>query len=309
MMGIVTQVNANMRARFVTLATAVLAVASVLTTGRLLAASPLEVQVLQTSEHSLYTNITLVKGEHRAVLIDTPFTRADAYRVLADVLESGKILDTIFITHDHPDHFFSLEVLADAFPEARVIAAPAVVDDIWKSIPLKVKRWGPMLGRNGPRHPTAPTALTENFFELEGHRFEVIGPMQGDHVHSTAVWIPGIKTLVAGDLLFNEMHLWFGEVQKPGRLAWAQSVEKLAALGATRVVAGHKKPGLPDDASAIAYTQRYLQVFEQAVSTSKTSAELRAKVLAAFPNTIDWMDFLLSNSSKVAMGESPPWQE
>lgn len=273
-------------------------------------AGPLEVEVIQTGPGSLYTDITLVKGERRAVLIDAPFTRADAHRIVAAVLESGKSLDTIFVTHDHPDHFFSVEVLTDAFPDARVIAAPQVVDDIWKSIPLKLKRWGPMLGANGPRHPTAPTALTGNSFELEGHRFEVLGPMQGDHVHATAVWIPEIKTLVAGDLLFNEMHLWLGESLKPARLAWAKSVEQLAALGATRVVAGHKKPGLPDDASAIDFTRRYLQVFEQSVGSSKTSAELSHKIQAAFPKTVDvFGDFLLPNSTKVALGEMPPWQE
>jgi glyoxylase-like metal-dependent hydrolase (beta-lactamase superfamily II) len=272
--------------------------------------APLQVEILQTGPGSLYAGITLVKGEKAAVLIDAPFTRADAYRVLAAVLESGKSLETIFITHDHPDHFFSVEVLTDAFPDARVIAAPQVVEDIWKSIPLKLKRWGPMLGRNGPRHPTAPTALEGTHFELEGHRFEVLGPMQGDHVHATAVWIPEIKTLASGDLLFNEMHLWLGESLKPARLAWARSVDQLAALGATTVIAGHKKPGLPDDASSIAYTRRYLQVFEKAVDSSKSSAEVRAKVHAAFPNTIDVLDdFLLGNSSKVAMGEAPPWTE
>jgi glyoxylase-like metal-dependent hydrolase (beta-lactamase superfamily II) len=284
--------------------------AAMLAAGAIAHAGALQVEVIQTGEGSLYTNIALVKGDQRAVLIDAPFTRADAHRIVAAVLESGKILDTIFVTHDHPDHFFSVEVLTDAFPDARVIAAPQVVDDIWKSIPLKLKRWGPMLGANGPRHPTAPTALSETFFEMEGHRFEVLGPMQGDHVHATAVWIPEIKTLVAGDLLFNEMHLWLGESLKPERLAWAKSVEKLAALGARRVVAGHKKPGLPDDASAIEFTRRYLHVFEQSVSTSKTSAELSKKIQAAFPNTIDVLgDFLLPNSTKVALGEMPPWQE
>jgi glyoxylase-like metal-dependent hydrolase (beta-lactamase superfamily II) len=279
-------------------------------TAPLAQAGPLEVDVIQTGAGSLYTSITLVKGEQRAVLIDVPFTRADAHRVVAAVLESGKTLDTIFVTHDHPDHFFSMEVVTDAFPDARVVAAAQVVEDIWKSIPLKLKRWGPMLGRNGPRHPTAPTALTASFFEMEGHRFEVLGPMAGDHAHSTAIWIPDAKTLVAGDLLFNEMHLWLGELLKPGRLAWAKSVEDLSALGATRIVAGHKKPGMPDDASAIAYTRRYLQVFESAVGSSKTSAELRAKIQAAFPDTIDvFDDFLLGNSSKVALGEAPRWQE
>jgi glyoxylase-like metal-dependent hydrolase (beta-lactamase superfamily II) len=273
-------------------------------------AAPLEIQVLQTSQGSLYAGIALIKGEKGAVLVDAPFTRSDAHRIVAAILESGKTLETIVVTHDHPDHFFSMEVITDAFPAARVVAAPQVVDDIWKSIPLKLKRWGPMLGANGPRHPTAPVALDSDHFELEGHRIELIGPMQGDHVHSTAVWIPDARTLVAGDLLFNEMHLWLGESLLPGRQAWARSLDRLASLGATTVVAGHKKPGLPDDASAIAYTKKYLEVFEKSVAGSKTSAQLAAAMRAAFPQTIDvFDDFLLGNSSKVAMGEMPPWQE
>lgn len=273
-------------------------------------AAPLDVQVIQTSEGSLYADIALIKGERSAVLVDAPFTRADAHRIVAAVLESGKSLETIIVTHDHPDHFFSMEVITDAFPSARVVAAPAVVDDIWKSIPLKLKRWGPMLGPNGPRHPTAPSALEQPYVELEGHRIEIVGPMQGDHVHSTAVWVPDAKALIAGDLLFNEMHLWLGESTKEARLDWARSVDRLAQLGPKVVVAGHKKPGLPDDASALTYTKKYLDVFEKAASKSKNSAELSAAIRSAFPQTIDVLDnFLLGNSSKVAMGEMPIWQE
>ncbi len=273
-------------------------------------AAPLTVDVMQTSAGSLYTSITLIKGEKSAVLVDAPFTRADAHRVVGWIFDSGKKLETIVVTHDHPDHFFSMEVITAAFPDARVVAAPVVVDDIWKSIPLKLKRWGPLLGTNGPRHPTAPEKLEAGYFELEGHRIEILGPMQGDHVHCTAVFVPDAKTLIAGDLLFNEMHLWLGETLAPGRKAWAVSLDKLAALGATTIVAGHKKPGLKDDTSALRYTREYLARFERAIAESKSSADLSAKIRAAFPATIDVLDdFLLGNSSKVAMGEMPPWEE
>src|SRR5438270_9727446 len=141
-------------------------------------AAPLHVEVLQTGPGSLYADMALITGERGAVLVDAPFTRADAYRVLAAVIESGKTLETIFITHDHPDHFFSVEVLTDAFPDARVVASGQVVEDIWKSIPLKLKRWGPLLGRNGPRHPMAPTAPEQDHFELEGPRFDALVPTQ-----------------------------------------------------------------------------------------------------------------------------------
>ena len=273
-------------------------------------AAPLTVDVMQTSAGSLYTSISLIKGEKGAILVDAPFTRADAHRVVAWILESGKDLQAVYVPHDHPDHFFSMEVITQAFPNARVVSAPQVVEDIWKSIPLKVKRWGPMLGTNGPRYPTAPAALDADFMLLEGERIEVVGPLQGDHAHCTAIYVPSARTLIAGDLLFNEMHLWLGESLPPARKAWADSVERLAALGARRVIAGHKKPGLPDDTSSLAYTRSYLQRFEQSIQTSKDSAELSRKIQGAFPATIDVLDdFLLGTSSKVAMGEIPPWQE
>ena len=283
--------------------------AIVLATGSLRAA-PLTVDVMQTSVNSLYTSISLIKGEKGAVLVDAPFTRADAHRVVAWILESGLNLEAVYVTHDHPDHFFCMEVITQAFPNARVVSAPEVVEDIWKSIPAKMKRWGPMLGSNGPRYPTAPAPLAAGVIMLEGERIEVIGPLQGDHSNSTALYVPSARTLIAGDLLFNEMHLWLGESPPPQRKAWAAAVEKLAGLGATRVIAGHKRPGLPDDASSIAYTRNYLARFEKAVSESRNSAQLRDKITAAFPETIDWNgDFLLGTSSRVAMGEEPPWQE
>lgn len=275
-----------------------------------LQAAPLTVEVMQTSVNSLYTSISLIEGQKGAILVDAPFTRADAHRVVAWILESGHDLEAVYVTHDHPDHFFSMEVITQAFPKARVVSAPVVVEDIRKSIPAKMKRWGPMLGANGPRHPKAPTPLQGNVLMLEGERIEVIGPLQGDHANSTALYVPSAKTLIAGDLLFNEMHLWLGESLEPQRKAWAAAVESLAGLGATRVIAGHKKPGLADDTSAVSYTRTYLAGFERAIGESKNSAELRAKITAAFPATIDWNgDFLLGNSSRVAMGEDPPWAE
>ena len=142
---------------------------------------PLTVQVLQTSAGSLYSNAALIMGERDAVLVDPPFTKADAHRVAAMVLDSGKRLTHVFVTHDHPDHFFSMDVLQEAFPDAEIVAHPVVVADIWRSLPFKVRRWSPMLGENGPAYPGAPRALTGDTIMLEGHALKVLGPMQGDH--------------------------------------------------------------------------------------------------------------------------------
>ena len=219
--------------------------------------APLKIEVLRNSAGSLYSNSALIEGEHDAVLVDPPFTKADAHRVVAMVLDSGKHLTTIFVTHDHPDHYFSMDVLAEAFPDAKIVAHPTVVADIWRSLPYKVVRWSPGLGANGPAHPSAPNAMTSDTIMLEGHELKVLGPMQGDHVHATALWVPDIKALIAGDLVYNQMFLWFGEHDAAGIAAWDKSLAAFEALKPEIVVAGHAKPGLPNDASGLAFSRFY----------------------------------------------------
>ncbi|MCL6250867.1 MBL fold metallo-hydrolase [Altererythrobacter sp. KTW20L] len=274
------------------------------------AAPPLTLEILRTSEGSLHVNSALIMGEREAVLVDPPFTLADAHRVAGMVLDSGKVLTHIFVTHDHPDHFFAMEVLTEAFPNARVVAHPTVVADIWRSLPFKVVRWSPMLGANGPAYPSAPQALESDVILLEGHELRVLGPMQGDHRHSTVLWIPAIRALVAGDIVFNEVHLWLGEHDATAVAAWGDTVEQLLALDPAIVVAGHARPGLPDDVSGLHFTQRYLAAWPQLVAQSNSAADMQARVRAAFPTTIDVLDnFILVNSTEVAKGEQPIWAE
>jgi glyoxylase-like metal-dependent hydrolase (beta-lactamase superfamily II) len=271
---------------------------------------PLEVEVLRTSAGSLYANIALIKGETKAVLVDAPFTMADAHRVVAMILDSGKDLETIFIGHDHPDHFFAMEAITQAFPKAKVVAHPVVVADIWRSLPYKVKRWYPVLGTNAPRHPTAPAILDGDTIMLEGRALKVIGPMQGDHQHATALWVPSIKALFPGDLVYNEMFLWFGEHDPAQIVAWGKAIDSLSALKPKMVVAGHSKPGLPNDASGLAFSRRYIADWPKLVASSKNASDLAAKVKAKYPNSVDILnDFLLGNSSKVAKGEMAAWTE
>jgi glyoxylase-like metal-dependent hydrolase (beta-lactamase superfamily II) len=271
---------------------------------------PLQVEVLRSSEGSLFSNSTLIMGEKDAVLVDPPFTRADAYRLAAMVLESGKRLTYVFVTHDHPDHFFSMEVIQDAFPDAKIVANPIVVADIWRSLPFKVKRWGPVLGRNGPVHPTAPLPLDGDTIMLEGREIKILGPIEGDHVHATALWVPSIRALIAGDLVFNQVFPWLGEHRPENVTAWSASLDQLARLKPQTVVAGHSKPGLPNDASGLAFTRAYLAAWPKLAAASKDSKDLEARVRKAFPDAIDVLDnFILTNSAQVVKGEQQPWKE
>lgn len=271
---------------------------------------PLTMKVFTSRENNLYTNYTVLIGERDMVLVDAPFSMSEAHRLVGELLEIGRNLTHVYVTHDHPDHFFAKEVITEAFPDAKVIAPPTVVEDIWRSIPFKIRRWGPLLGDNGPKYPTAPAPIEADHFELEGHRIEILGPMQGDHHHATALWVPSLKAMITGDLTFHGIHVWLGEHTAERRDAWIESLDRLMAYEPDVVVAGHKVPGLEDDPSSLAFTRQYIVDFSREAEKAKDSATMIARMQALYPDVIDVLDnFILPNSAQVGVGEVPPWEE
>ena len=75
------------------------------------AAAPLTVQVYNADGGSFHVNAVLVAGKSDAVLLDTGFTRADAMRIAAMVLDSKKTLKTVYISQADPDYYFGIEVI------------------------------------------------------------------------------------------------------------------------------------------------------------------------------------------------------
>ena len=256
-------------------------------------------------------NYTLVKGRRDMLLVDVPFARSEAHRLIAVILDSGLELGTIYISHDHPDHYFSLDLVTDTFPNTTVVAHALVTKDIKRSIPLKFARWAEGLGVNAPTRGVVPTALDGNEIMLEEHRLQIVGPMQGDHIRATALWDPDSRTLVAGDLLYNGVFVFLGEHRPSQWDAWIQSLDYLESLNPTRIIAGHSKPGLPDDSYSIEWTRRYIQEFKKLAPSATTAKEMVDLLRARYPNAVGFpgTDFLLEVPTRVATGEIEPWDE
>lgn len=87
---------------------------------------PLQTHYLSSSEKGLSSVTTLIVGAKAAALIDPPFLVPDANAVVewAKQKIDGSELKCVFVTHHHPDHYFSANPILDAFPEAELFAAP-----------------------------------------------------------------------------------------------------------------------------------------------------------------------------------------
>jgi glyoxylase-like metal-dependent hydrolase (beta-lactamase superfamily II) len=229
-------------------------------------------------------SVTVVTGSPAGFLVDGMFTLADAHRVVAAVLDSKKNLTTVYVTHDHPDHYFGLTVIKQAFPKAKLVALPATIAGIKKTWQGKVKQWGPMYGANLTDKPLIPSPLGDKGLTLEGETLEVRGGVQGDAADNSYVYIPSINTVIAGDVVYNGVHPWTAETNAEGRAAWLRTLDEIAALRPTTVIAGHKDPKAKDDLSGIEQTRAYLKAFDEVVAAAKGADEVESKMKAKYPN-------------------------
>jgi glyoxylase-like metal-dependent hydrolase (beta-lactamase superfamily II) len=233
--------------------------------------------------------VTLIYGQRDAVLVDT-FLSAQHSKDLVDwVVESGKNLTTIYVTHAHGDHFFGLKPLLDRFPNAKAIAIASVVKAIRDQIkPEYVKSfWEPRFPGQIPQQLAAPEVLQGDTFYLEGEELKVVELGHTDTSHTTALYVPSIGLVVSGDGVYNNTHLYLAERDDKTIDEWLQALDTIEALRPNAVIAGH---GVLDPDSSprhIVETRRYLHDFAASLASTSTAPELYHKMLSLYPDRVN----------------------
>jgi glyoxylase-like metal-dependent hydrolase (beta-lactamase superfamily II) len=247
-------------------------------------APKLQLQVITGSPEGFLVNSTLVSGEKEAVLIDAELTLADGKRVADAVTASKKTLTTVFVTHFHPDHYFGFVSVKEAFPNVKLVALPATVEEIQKTWEAKVKQWKPLFHDAIPAKPLLPEPLVGDSLTVDGVKLEVVGSQQGDSANNSYVWIPSLRAVITGDIVYDDVFPWTAETTPETRKAWAGTLDKLSALNPEIVVPGHQKADHKQAVSSIAFTKSYLAAWDEALAASKKPADLQAKIKAKYPD-------------------------
>jgi glyoxylase-like metal-dependent hydrolase (beta-lactamase superfamily II) len=235
------------------------------------------------------TSSTLITGQRDAVLVDAFITEEEAVALGDWVETSGKTLKTIYITHGHGDHFFGLGALLDRFPTARGVATPNVISVMRKHLePAWLDNfWRQRFPGQIAEKLVAAEPLPSSEFELEGERLEVLEVGHTDTDHTTVLHVPSIGLVVAGDVIYNRVHLYLSESDSAGRRQWLQAIEKVAALRPTAVIAGHKRPGTPDDPRIIEETAHYIRDFDRLAESATDARQLWDRMTELHPNRMN----------------------
>lgn len=262
-------------------------------------ASRLHLEVFISSPDTFQATSTLIYGDKDLILIDAQFTNSEARRLAARIKATGRKLATVYITHGHPDHYWGLNVIRDAFPNAKFVSVPEVIEVINRLQPAELSRWKPVLGDDIPGLPIIPEPLRENMLELEGNTIAIIKQVQGDVDGSSFVWIPTMKAIVCGDIVYDNVNVWVLESDKAARERWARTLDQIASLKPEIVVAGHAEFNSQNGPGAISFTKRYLAAYDRAVETSKSADEVVVKIKAEFPQ-LNGLDGVLQMAANAA---------
>src|SRR5258708_13286715 len=190
---------------------------------------------------------TLISGQRDAVLVDAFLTIEQAHALVEWVAASGKNLTTIYVTHGHGDHFFGIGTLLDRFPNARAVATPGVVKVMRQqaSPEFVASFWNARFPGQIPERLVIAEELERNVIDLEGHDLVAIEVGHTDTDDTTCLHVPSLDLVVAGDVAYNDDHLYLAESNAQTPREWISALDTIQALNTPPVTPGPKKPDTP----------------------------------------------------------------
>ena len=269
-------------------------------------ASRLHLEQVLADSTSYDVNAVLITGPHEALLWDAQYHLADAHRLADRIAASGKQLKAIVISHPDHDHYSGAAVIVGRFPDTPVYMTPASLDEFKKT--YKTYFEGERARKPGllPDSVVMPVPLRSNHLTVDGEAVEVIPDLQGDVLvpSNSVLWIPSLRAVLTGDVVFNRVHPWLAASTPASRVAWQRSLKRIADLKPRLVIAGHKRSAdLPDSPAALDVMAGYLRDFDQVRQASSGYEALVATMKQKYP---EWaVPGLLQYSAMTAFAATP----
>ena len=216
----------------------------------------------------------IIETKNKIVLIDAQFVRpfAKEFRKYANSLK--KPVDRIIISHSHPDHWFGLEF----FKDVPIYSLKGTQQEIIKYGDFMIKEKKAQMGELVPSKKVVPNKIINEGKEtIDGLEYIFSKVMNGEAHTQLLIKIPSINTLVAQDLVFNNVHLFTGQKAFDGWISVLNELKKMN--GYSIILAGH---GPVAESNIYDRNIQYIMDAKDAYNSSKNGKELKDKLMAKY---------------------------
>lgn len=221
-------------------------------------------------EASLFVTSQIIESAHALVIVDAQFIPAFAQELKAYADTLDKPIHRLLISHGHPDHFIGTHSLGDV-PVYASAAARAFIQQAGQ---------GFIDSYQFDTHLVVPThTLSVERDLIDGLTYEYRLVRNAEADEHLVILLPELATIVAQDLVYNQIHLYTGNKQLAG---WRAAVAELKGLaGYDLLLAGH---GLPATPAVYDVMDAYLVAAERAYQNNATAQAVKDELLHAFPD-------------------------
>ena len=219
-------------------------------------------------------NSHIVETASGLVVVDAQYTLTYAREVVAYAATLGKPIKRLYVTHYHPDHLLGAPAFSS--PIHALASVAAKIDAVGDRVAAEEHA---KLGDVVPIRAERPSRIVAPGIEkLDGVRFEFLHLQQAETQDALMIGLPDHGILITQDLIYNGVHVFMGERAFD---SWAAALQRTQALNYDTLLPGHGEPGGPELYAAMS---NYLGVAREELAASNNGAELKARLVAAFPD-------------------------
>ncbi len=219
------------------------------------------VHTFSAPEDGWLANSHFFKTPEGVFIFDTQLLADYAEALLDQVTgEAGRDIAAVFITHPHPDHYNGAPLLSRR-TKAKFHSTRATAKLIAKRARKDLDGLKAAYKRRLPHTFVVPSEVFKDRLEIKFKRLTLRLADSGlaESPTNLICHIPEAQALIAGDLIYNRVHLKFEDGDPD---AWRRALGRLKGLKLKRVYPGHGPPAGPE---IISHLIRYIDHFQMAV--------------------------------------------
>jgi glyoxylase-like metal-dependent hydrolase (beta-lactamase superfamily II) len=158
-----------------------------------------------------------------------------------------------------------------------------------------------------PPAPVTAVPVPGNRFTLEGHDLVIVETGDTDSADSTVLHVPDLGLVVAGDVIYNGVHMYLAQRAIVGGLGpWRAAIDTVEALQPRHIVCGHQNKELDEDAGrTIAETRQYLDDADELLSTENTATGFFNAKIERYPDHLGRMILWIGASVVYGVRDHP----